>query len=141
LTSRLDVLPASDADLPVLFGLAHAAFASAPSWDRSRTLQVLAEDMVFVARESAAPAGFVSLRREVDDAMLIDQLLVAPGHEGRGVGHRLLAHAEGYAIANRAGTLAIVVEEGNWRARAFYRRMGFMPVAAELFELVLPRTA
>jgi ribosomal protein S18 acetylase RimI-like enzyme len=137
-TSQLDVLPASDADLPVLFGLAHAAFAAAPAWDTSRTLQALAADTVFVARESGMPAGFVSLRSEVDDTVLIEQLLVAPGHEGRGVGHRLLAHAEGYAIANRAGTLAIVVEEDNWRARAFYRRMGFVPVAAELFELPLP---
>ena len=138
--TQLQVLPASAADVPVLFGLAHAAFAESPWWDRPRTLRALAEDTVFVAREDGAPAGFVSIR-SVGDDMLVEQLLVAPGHEGRGVGHRLLAHAEGYAIAHRAGTLAIVVEEHNWRARDFYRRMGFVPVAAELFELLLPRTA
>jgi len=31
-----------------------------------------------------------------------------------------------------------LVEEGNERARSFYRRSGFVPVEPELFELVLP---
>ena len=73
--------------------------------------------------------------------MLIEQLLVAPGHEGRGVGRRLIDHAEGYAITQHAETLAIVVESENWRARSFYRRMGFMPAGGELFERLLPRQA
>ena len=83
----------------------------------------------------------MSLKHQGPTTVLIEQVLVAPGHEGRGVGHRLLDHAEGYAIANRAETLAIVVETDNWRARSFYRRMGFMPAGHELFERLLPRRA
>ena len=46
--------------------------------------------------------------------------------------------AEGYAIAEHARVLCIVVEPDNWRARAFYGRLGFVPVQTELVELVLP---
>ena len=70
---------------------------------------------------------------------MVEQLFVAPGHERRGIGHRLLAYAEGYAIAERAQSLQIIVEKGNQQARSFYRRSGFVPVEPELFELVLPR--
>ena len=70
--------------------------------------------------------------------MIAEQVLVAPGHERRGIGRRLLAHAEGYAIAEHARTLAIVVEKDNWRARALYGRLGFVSVQPELVELVLP---
>lgn len=94
-----------------------------------------------MAREQGVAAGFVSLKQQGPTTVLIEQMLVAPGHEGRGVGHRLLDHAEGYAIAHRAETLAIVVESDNWRARSFYHRMGFMQAGDELFERPLPRHA
>jgi ribosomal protein S18 acetylase RimI-like enzyme len=108
-------------------------------WSDRRVLHVLAEDIVFVAREEGQPAGYVALRRDRDGAVVVDQLFVAPGHESRGVAHRLLAHAEGYAIAERAQALRIVVEEDNWRARSFYSRSGFVPVSVEVVERVLPR--
>jgi len=47
-------------------------------------------------------------------------------------------YAEGYAIAERARSLRIVVEETNRQARSFYRRSGFVPIEPELFELILP---
>ena len=102
-------------------------------------LEVLHDDVVFVARERGAPAGYVALRSNPDDTIVVDQMFVAPGHERRGIGHRLLAHAEGYAIAQRAPALRIVVERDNWPARSFYLRAGFVAVEPELFELVLPR--
>jgi ribosomal protein S18 acetylase RimI-like enzyme len=102
-------------------------------------LEVLRRDVTFVAREQGQPAGYVALRRKQGGAIVVEQLFVAPGHERRGIGHRLLAYAEGYAIAERARSLQIVVEEGNQQARSFYRRSGFVPVDPELFELVLPR--
>jgi ribosomal protein S18 acetylase RimI-like enzyme len=102
-------------------------------------LEVLRRDVTFVAREQGQPAGFVALRRKEGGAIVVEQLFVAPGHERRGIGHRLLAYAEGYAIAERAHSLQIVVEEGNQQARSFYRRSGFVPVESELLELVLPR--
>jgi len=99
---------------------------------------VLKGDLVFVAREQGQPAGYIAMGRQDDGPIVVEQLFVAPGHERRGIGHRLLAYAEGYAIAERARSLQIVVEEGNEKARSFYRRSGFVPVGPELFELILP---
>ena len=124
--------------MPLLFGLAKGVFAGLPGWSDQRVLEVLRGDLVFVAREQGQPAGYVALRREDDGVIVIEQLFVAPGHEQRGIGHRLLAYAEGYAIAERVRVLRIVVEEGNEQARSFYRRSGFAPVQRELFERVLP---
>jgi ribosomal protein S18 acetylase RimI-like enzyme len=138
--SAVEIVPRSETDLPELFVSARAVFAELPGWSDERVLAVLRGDEVFVARERGQLAGFVALSREDGDAIVIEQLFVAPGHERRGIGRGLLAYAEGYAIAERARSLQIVVEEDNRLARSFYRRSGFVPVEEELelFELVLP---
>jgi ribosomal protein S18 acetylase RimI-like enzyme len=136
---EIDIGRPSDAELHELFSLARAAFSDEPRWNDGRVLDVLLSDVVFVAHERAQPAGYVALRSEEDAAFLIEQVLVVPGHERRGVGHRLLEHAEGYAISERAPALRIIVERDNRPARSFYRRSGFVPVQDELFELVLPQ--
>ena len=128
-----------ETDLPLLFGLAKGAFGGLPGWSDERVLEVMKRDVIFVAREDDQPAGYVALHAEEAGVIVVEQLFVAPGHEQRGIGHRLLAYAEGYAIAERAQSLRVVVEESNQPARSFYKRSGFVPVEPELFELVLPR--
>jgi ribosomal protein S18 acetylase RimI-like enzyme len=137
--ASVEILPAHETDIEQLFALAKTAFAELPGWSDRRVLDALQGDIVFVALEDGLPAGYVALRADSGDTFIVEQLFVAPGHERRGIGHRLLAHAEGYAIAERAARLQIVVEEDNWPARSFYRRSGFVPVERERFELVLPR--
>jgi len=139
LASTVEIAARSEADVPLLFARARDAFAGLPGWSDKRVLEVLRGDLVFVAREQGEPAGYIAFRDEQDGAVVVEQLFVAPGHEKRGIGHRLLAYAEGYAIAQRAPSLQIVVETDNRLARNFYRRSGFVPVEPELFELVLPR--
>jgi ribosomal protein S18 acetylase RimI-like enzyme len=129
------------AEAELLFGLAKTAFEAAPGWTDARVLHALAEDVVFVAREGGLQAGYVALRRNADEGLVIEQLLVVPGHERRGVGRRLLAYAEGYAIAQGAPSLLIVAEPDNHAARGFYLRSGFVPIGGDLLELVLPRLA
>ncbi len=136
--AALQIVPARPPDRPTLFALAEGAFAAMPGWDPAGVVRALARDVVFVARELDTPAGYVALRREADRSLLIEQLLVAPGHERRGVGRRLLAYAEGYAVAHRLPVLRAVVEAGNVRARDLYRRLGFLPRGGELFERTLP---
>jgi ribosomal protein S18 acetylase RimI-like enzyme len=137
--SEVDIVPGTEPDLRQLFALAQSTFAGAPGWDDERVLETLLRDVVFVAREEQKPAGYVALRPEDRTTIVVEQVLVAPGHERRGIGHLLLEHAEGYAIAQHAHRLRIVVESDNWPAQRFYRRSGFVPVAEELFELALPR--
>jgi ribosomal protein S18 acetylase RimI-like enzyme len=129
------------AEAELLFGLAKTAFEREPGWTDARVLAVLSEDVVFVAREGGLQAGYVALRRNADEGQVIEQLLVAPGHERRGVGHRLLAYAEGYAIAQGAPSLLVVAEPDNHAARGFYLRSGCVPIGGDLLELVLPRLA
>jgi ribosomal protein S18 acetylase RimI-like enzyme len=137
--AALDIAPLREPELGRLFGLAKTVFEKASGWDDRRVLTALERDIVFVAHEQDEVAGYVALYVPDPEHMIVEQLFVAPGHEHRGVGHRLLAHAEGYAIAEQASVLDIVVEPDNWRARAFYGRLGFVPVQPDLVELVLPR--
>ena len=139
-TSTVEIAPRAETDLPRLFGLASGVFGGLPGWSEERVIDVLSRDVVFIARDGGQLAGFVALRREDGGPIVIEQLLVAAGHERRGIGRRLLAYVEGYAIAERARALQIVVEQDNHSARSFYRRSGFLPVETELelFELVLP---
>ena len=137
--SSIEILRPSEAELHELFSLAKAVFSDEPRWNDGRVLDALLSDVVFAAHERAQPAGYLALRPEGNAPFVIEQVLVAPGHERRGVGHRLLEHAEGYAISERASALQIVVERDNRPARSFYLRSGFVPVEDELFELVLPR--
>jgi ribosomal protein S18 acetylase RimI-like enzyme len=138
--AAVEIATPTEAELKQLFGLAKGAFADNPGWNDVRVVEVLTRDVVFVAREEAQPAGYVAVRPDRPTAsILVEQLFVAPGHEQRGIGHRLLAYAEGYAIAERARSLRVVAEESNRRARSFYHRSGFVDVEPEVLELVLPR--
>jgi len=127
-----------EAEVPHLFGLAKSVFVDAPGWSDAQVLKALARDLLFLAEEEGEPAGYVALRHEPDGAFVVEQLFVVPGHERRGVGHRLLDYVEGYAIAERAPALRIVVEQDNVPARDFYQRAGFVPVDTEIFERSLP---
>jgi GNAT superfamily N-acetyltransferase len=140
-TIAIEIGDLQPAEAELLFGLAKTAFESEPGWTDARVLEVLAEDVVFVAREGGVQAGYVALCRNADEGLVIEQLLVAPGHERRGVGRRLLAYAEGYAIAQGAPSLLVVAEPENHAARGFYLRSGFFPIGGDLLELVLPRLA
>jgi ribosomal protein S18 acetylase RimI-like enzyme len=135
----VEIAPSAGDDLGWLFGLAKDVFGDLPGWSDARVVDVLGSDAVFVAREEGLLAGYVALSPVTDRHIVVDQLVVAPGHERRGVGRSLLNCAEGYAIANQAITLRIVVEAGNAVARDFYRRRGFVPLEDEVFELVLPQ--
>jgi ribosomal protein S18 acetylase RimI-like enzyme len=84
-----------EADVPLLFAVAKSVFADDRGWSDARVLEALARDLLFLAEEEGEPAGYVALRHEPDGAIVIEQLLVVPGHERRGVGHRLLDYVVG----------------------------------------------
>jgi GNAT superfamily N-acetyltransferase len=95
LASEVEIAPRLEADLPQLFGLAKGTFAGLPGWSDERVLEVLKRNLIFVAREEGQlPATSPCAAREAG-AIVVGQLFVAPGHERRGIGRRLLAYAEG----------------------------------------------
>jgi GNAT superfamily N-acetyltransferase len=54
---------------------------------------------------------------------------------GTGVGGALMQQAVGYALETRALRLLLGVYAGNERARAFYRKQGFIRIADRLFRV------
>ena len=87
-----DIAPLGEGELAQLFGLAKTVFDLAPQWSDRRVLDTLAEDVVFVAHEGGELAGYVALRPE-RDAVIVDQVFIAPGTSGAGR-PRLALHAE-----------------------------------------------
>jgi GNAT superfamily N-acetyltransferase len=140
-STPIQVAPCPQAELQQLYRLAEAAFCAYRGWDGGRVRRVLDRDRVFVAQEAGLAAGYLALHDEGSRVIVVDQLLVAFGHEGHGVGRRLLSYAEEYALSEGAHSLQIAVEEDNGPARRFYERSGLEPVGPELLELRLPRRA
>ena len=90
-----------------------------------RTLYLpLSELVVHVDDVSGEPTGFMAL---VDD--FLAGLFVAPAHQGRGTGTRLLCLAK-----KMHPCLELTVYARNVRARALYERNGFRIVAERLEE-------
>jgi ribosomal protein S18 acetylase RimI-like enzyme len=87
--------------------------------------------LILVAAVPGGIAGFVAAWPKGPDKALIDNLHVAPGQHGGGIGRRLMGRAA--AELRRLGFDAVFLEviEGNHAARGFYRRLG--GVEGELF--------
>ena len=136
---KAEIRPYRPEDEGRLFGLAKSAFGEEKTWDDARTLEVLEADTVFVAEVEGSAAGYVAVER-TGDSVCIEQLLVSPAHEAEGVGRQLFEFAEGFAISQGARSLRAVVERGNRRAVAFYRRRGFVRSGRDLYELILPQS-
>jgi ribosomal protein S18 acetylase RimI-like enzyme len=135
---RAAIRPYRPEDESILFSLARESFGGRSSWSDTQTLVALETDTVFVAELDDEPAGYVAVERE-EDAVCIEQLFVSLLHEGEGVGRQLLEYAEGFAIAERAERLEVVVEHDNRRALDFYRSRGFAPAGGDLYALTLPQ--
>lgn len=132
------IRPYRTQDEPVLFGLARSTFGWTPGWLERRTLELLENDVVFVAEVEGQAAGYEALACG-RSAVRIDQLLVDAAHDGEGIEDQLVDYAEGYAISIGARVLEAVVEPDNRPALGFYRTRGFAPAAPDLVKLVLPQ--
>ncbi|WP_427891292.1 N-acetyltransferase family protein [Kribbella sp. GL6] len=84
--------------------------------------------IVLVAEDDGI-VGFVSGEQRThwagDRELYVGELVVAPGHEGQGVGRALMESAAEYAKLQ--GLKAVTLDTGaaNSNARAFYGRLGF----------------
>jgi ribosomal protein S18 acetylase RimI-like enzyme len=85
----------------------------------------------FVAvNASGERAGFLRLQIQRDffsgvRTCHVSDLVVAPRHDGEGIGRALLACAQRWAKRHRCKLLTLAVFPGNIRARALYERSGF----------------
>lgn len=68
------------------------------------------------------------LPAEDEDCLYLTQLYVHSDHWGEGIGSRLLERVETEARERGRETVALVVLDGNERARSFYERHGYEQV-------------
>jgi GNAT superfamily N-acetyltransferase len=79
---------------------------------------------VTIANVGGAVAGILATSFETSVSW-INQLYVSPGYVGQGIGTRLLEHA----LASLPLPVRLYTFQANSRARIFYERQGFVPVA------------
>ena len=99
------------------FPLAHSD-EEVRDWVRSRLLST--REVSVAVAPGGMVVGFVALGPD-----MLDQLYLAPGWTGRGIGSRLVALAK----ASRPGGLDLYTFQVNTGARRFYERHGFVEVA------------
>jgi ribosomal protein S18 acetylase RimI-like enzyme len=151
----LHIRAARGADRAFILGLVprFVAFELPPWRDRDESAEGVRRDIekhlddrpeashLFVAEtEAGAAAGFLHLLQTVDfftgaANCHISDLAVAPGMEGRGIGARLLEHAEDWARQRGCRFVTLGVFPGNARARALYERHGY---GVELLRMAKP---
>src|SRR5215469_14084994 len=79
---------------------------------------------VTVASTDSGIVGVLATARE-SNVSWINQLYVAPGRTGQGIGAQLLAHA----LASLERPVRLYTFQANLRARSFYERHGFRAIA------------
>ncbi len=67
----------------------------------------------------------VLVMRPDEDHMFVDNVAVAPGHQGRGLGHRLVAFAEERAREAGLSEIRLYTNEKMHENLAFYGKLGF----------------
>ncbi len=84
----------------------------------------------FVAEVSGRPVGFIAVNpdwrdRERGKVLEIHEVVVDPAWRGKGVGRRLMEHALDLGRSLGREVASLWVGEGNVRAIAWYRSLGF----------------
>jgi GNAT superfamily N-acetyltransferase len=100
-----------------------------PSWlTGERTLRAIREEgrgWVYQAEE-----GILGFSIALREPALIWALFVEPGHEGKGIGRRLLEMAVDWLWEQGAQSITLTTDPGT-RAESFYRKAGWIEVGVE----------
>ncbi|MFM9371437.1 GNAT family N-acetyltransferase [Streptomyces sp. Da 82-17] len=139
--THVRIRPAAPADLPLLQSVERAAGEpfraygmAAIADDEPPTVEELEQfrqaGLAWVAVPEDAPDAPVAylVAEVVEDALHIEQVTVHPSAARRGVGRRLLAHAESHARRRGLKTLTLTTFTNiPWNA-PYYTRLGFHPI-------------
>ena len=79
---------------------------------------------VWVLVEGEEVLGVLVLRA-AEDHLFVDNVAVAPGHQGRGLGRELVAFAEQRARREGLGEIRLYTNEKMWENLAVYEKLGF----------------
>lgn len=130
---------ATEADLPQLCDLLTLLFTQEADFtpDRARQergLRMILGDArvgrILIARDGDRAIGMVNLLFTVSTAeggpvLLLEDMVVDPGHRGRGIGLALVEAAIALATAEGCSRITLLTDEDNASAQWFYGRAGF----------------
>jgi GNAT superfamily N-acetyltransferase len=85
---------------------------------------LIADGRVFVAEMDGVTQGILVLIAQ-DDAMMLDNIAVAPGAQGQGLGRRMLAFAEHTALKAGYSAIKLYTNEAMTENIALYVRTGY----------------
>jgi ribosomal-protein-alanine N-acetyltransferase len=97
-------------------------------WTRGNFADSLAAGYsAWIMREAGAMVGYGVVMMAVDEAHLLN-ISILPEQQRCGRGRRLLDHFRAAARQQGARRMLLEVRRSNVRARAFYDRVGFVPI-------------
>ncbi|MCW5198977.1 GNAT family N-acetyltransferase [Desulfobulbus sp. F4] len=129
-------------DIPALVGLLRLLFSiekdfvfNAAKQERGlRLLLANAQTAVIVAVQSGQVIGMCTGQLLISTAQgglsaLVEDVAVQPDHQGKGIGRRLVAAAEAWAVSQGASRIQLLADRNNAPALAFYQKMKFQTTA------------
>jgi ribosomal protein S18 acetylase RimI-like enzyme len=129
-------------DIPALVGLLRLLFSIEKDFvfdaaKQERGLRLLlsrAEAAVFAAEQDGEVIGMCTGQLLISTAQgglsaLIEDVAVLPAQQGKGVGRRLVAAAEAWAVSQGASRMQLLADRNNAPALAFYQKMKFQTTA------------
>jgi ribosomal protein S18 acetylase RimI-like enzyme len=127
--------PAKTADVPALTELVRAAYGhyverldGPPRPMTDDYHEVLRTHDVTVAEAEGEIAGLIVLGVG-DEGFVLDNVAVAPAHQGGGVGRALLEHADAAALAAGFDSIYLYTHELMTENQALYARIGYVEYA------------
>jgi ribosomal protein S18 acetylase RimI-like enzyme len=127
----LELRRAAAADAAAVRALTRAAYAKwvpligrEPKPMQADYERAVREHRIDLALLGGALAGLIETIAEPDH-LLIENVAVAPAFQGRGLGRRLMAHAEQLAAEQRHGEIRLYTNARFEANVALYRRLGY----------------
>lgn len=132
---------ATAADIPELTALLTELFTLEQEFEPNRQAQLTGLRRLLSAQET----GFIMLARKQEQIVgmvnilftestalgsrvgLLEDMIVATGHRGQGIGSQLLKHALDEAVRSGCKRITLLTDHNNESAQRLYRRAGFEP--------------
>lgn len=125
---------ATEADVPTIVALVHAAFAEyrgridPPSGAHNESIEHVRQKMaaarVVLADKQTVPAGCVFYEHRMNHVYLF-RLAVLPDHRQQGIAHRLIEHVEARARSLNVPYVRLGVRLALPHIRNYYERLGY----------------
>ncbi|WP_144633836.1 GNAT family N-acetyltransferase [Bordetella genomosp. 13] len=129
--SEATIRPATASDLPAIQSVVNDAYSRyiprmgrPPAPMSADYADLVARGAAWVLVQDGGVAGLIVLRAN-EDGLLVSNVAVSSAHQGRGLGRRLLDHAEAHARQNGIDELRLYTHVLMHENVAIYTRLGW----------------